>query len=285
MSCSWLLVIKQMVFIQSIALKFMDRLHKIYSDIKKVKIQGATNVAKAAIEAYMLEPSNKNKKKLLSLRPTEPALSNALNLVKKWGKKKVLAHFSDAQKKINSAVLKMISNGMRIYTHCHSTNVVKALINAKKKGKKFEVYNTETRPLYQGRITAKELAANEIKVTTFVDSAILEAVKKVDLVLLGADAIMKDGIINKIGSATIAELAANHGKPLYVVADSWKFSPKNVRIEERDFHEVWAGAPKEIKIRNPAFEKVDKKYIRGIVSEYGILTLNEFVKKSEKVFG
>jgi ribose 1,5-bisphosphate isomerase len=274
-----------MVFIQSIALKFMDKLHRIYSDIKDVKIQGATNVAKAAIEAYMIRPDNKNKKMLLSLRPTEPALSNALNLVEEWGKKKVLAHFSDAQKKINSAVLKMISNGMKIYTHCHSTNVVKALIDAKKRGKKFEVFNTETRPLYQGRITAKELAANGIKVTTFVDSAILEAVKQVDIILLGADAIMKDGIINKVGSATIAELAADHKKPVYVVADSWKFSPENVRIEERDFHEVWKGAPKEVRIRNPAFEKVDKKYVKGIISEYGILTLEEFVRKSEKVFG
>ncbi len=262
----------------------MDKLHKIYSAIKEVRIQGATNVAKAAIEAYMLKPDYENKRKLLSLRPTEPALSNALNFIEKLGKKKVLAHFSDAQKKINSAVLKMVFNGMKIYTHCHSTNVVKALIYAKKKGKKFEVYNTETRPLYQGRITAKELAANGIKVTTFVDSAILEAVKQVDIVLLGADAIMKDGIINKVGSATIAELAADHKKPVYVVADSWKFSPKNVRIEERDFHEVWKGAPKEVRIRNPAFEKVDKKHIKGIVSEYGVLTLDEFAKKSEKVF-
>ena len=181
------------------------------------------------------------------------------------------------------AVFGLIKNCMIIYTHCHSTNVVKALIYAKKKGKRFEVYNTETRPLFQGRTTAKELSKNKIKVTTFVDSALLQAIKNSDVVLLGADAILKSGIINKIGSAAISELAFNHKKPLYVVADSWKFSPKNVKIEERDFREVWKNAPKKIKIRNPAFEKIDKKYIGGIISEKGILRFEKFIKKAGRL--
>ena len=35
----------------------------------------------------------------------------------------------------------------------------------------------------------------------------------------------------------------------------------------------------KIKIRNPAFEFIPKKYIKGIVSEYGILSYSEFLKK------
>ena len=261
----------------------MEKLQRIYSDIKSVRIQGATNIAKAAVKAYMLKPTIDNKRKLLSLRPTEPTLSNALNFIERLGEKKVVSHFSESQERINSFVFKLIKNGMIVYTHCHSTNVGKALINAKKKGRRFEVYNTETRPLLQGRTTAKELSKNGIRVTTFVDSAILEAIKKSDLVLLGADAILKSGVINKIGSGTIAELAFDHKKPLYVVADSWKFSPKNVKIEERDFHEVWKNAPKMIKIRNPAFEKVEGRYIKGIISELGILRFDSFIKKASDI--
>ena len=260
----------------------MDKLHKIYTDIKEVRIQGATNIAKAAVSAYLAKPTKENKKKLLSLRPTEPALSNALNFLEKIGKKKVLSHFAEAQKKINKLVFKILKNGEVVYTHCHSTNVLKALIYAKKKGKKFEVYNTETRPLFQGRITARELSKNKIKVTTFVDSALLEAIKCSDVVMLGADAILHNGFINKIGSAAIAELAGNHRKPVYVVADSWKFSPKNVPLEERDFREVWANAPAHIKVENPAFEFVDKKFVKGIISEYGVLKFESFVKKSQQ---
>ena len=260
----------------------MDKLHKIYSDIKEVKIQGATNIAKAALEAYYLKPDDENRKMLLSLRPTEPMLLNVLNLIDKLPKEKIIEHFSEAQEKINGEVNSKIRNGMIIFTHCRSTNVIKALIAAKKNGKQFVVYNTETRPLYQGRMAAKELAKEGIDVTNFPDSGMLEAIKKSDIVLIGADAILGDGVINKIGSGAIAELAHNHKKNLYVVADSWKFSPKFVKIEERNFHEVWNNAPKHVKVRNPAFEKVGKKYIKAIISEYGVLKYEDFIKKVEE---
>lgn len=262
-------------------------LERIYRNIREVKIQGATNIAKAAVGAYLMKPTLENKKKLLSLRPTEPILSNALNFLEKIGRKRVLSHFSESQEKINKNVLRLIKQGDVIFTHCHSTNVVKALIYAKKHGKKFEVYNTETRPLFQGRRTASELRKAGIAVTSFIDSAVdialekKQGTKRTDVILLGADAILKDGIINKVGSETIAELAYLNKIPLYIAADSWKFSPRNVKIEERDFHEVWKNAPPHIKIRNPAFEKVDKKYIRGIISEYGILKFDAFVKKAK----
>ncbi len=81
----------------------------------------------------------------------------------------------------------------------------------------------------------------------------------------------------------VAEIAKVHKKPIYIVSDSWKFYPKNIKIEERDFHEVWKRAPKKIKIRNPAFEKIPKKYISGIISEKGILKYSEFIKKSKKL--
>ncbi|MCX8159008.1 MAG: translation initiation factor eIF-2B [Candidatus Pacearchaeota archaeon] len=260
----------------------MKKLKKIYSDIKNIKIQGASNIAKAAIRAYLMKPDKENKKKIISLRPTEPMLVNSIKFLERFGKEHVLNHFEEAQEKINKNVCKIIKEKNIIYTHCHSTNVVKALIYAKKKGKKFEVYNTETRPLYQGRLTSKELAKNGIRVTEWVDAAMDDAITNADMVLLGADAILEDGIINKIGSEAIAEIAFLKKKPVYIVADSWKFSPKNVKIEERDFKEVWEKAPKKIKIRNPAFEKVNKKYIKKIISELGILRFNEFVKRVKK---
>ncbi len=261
----------------------MNKLQQIYLAIKEVKIQGATNIAKAALNAYFIEPTEKNKRKLMSLRPTEPMLMNVLNLINKLPKEKILNHFSDAQNKINKNVFKLIGQNKIIFTHCHSTNVVKALIYAKQHRKKFEVYNTETRPLYQGRITAAELVKAGIKVTTFIDSGMHEAIKNSSIALLGADALLKNYAINKIGSDAIAEIASVHKKPLYIVADSWKFSPKNVKIEERGFHEVWSNAPKKVRIENPAFEKIEKKYIAAVISEYGKLKYNDFIKKAAKI--
>ena len=42
----------------------------IFKDIKDIKLQGATNIAKAAITAYYLSPTKKTKTQLISLRPT-----------------------------------------------------------------------------------------------------------------------------------------------------------------------------------------------------------------------
>ena len=176
----------------------------------------------------------------------------------------------------------MINKKDVIFTHCHSTTVSNALIFAKKNGKKFSVLNTETRPLYQGRKTARELSKNKIKITTYVDSGMHEAIKRTDKIFLGADAILEKGVINKIGSAIVGEIAKTHKKPVYIFADSWKFFPKNIKIEERNFEEVWKKTPKGVKIRNPSFELIPKKYVTKIVSELGVLSYNEFLRKVKK---
>ena len=249
------------------------RFDKICKDIKDIKIQGARNVAMKALEAYSLIPTLKSKKKLLGLRPTEPMMEKVLGMAEKKSYKEILKHFDFAQEKINKSVFRLIKKNDVIFTHCHSTNVVNALIYSKKKARKFEVYNTETRPLFQGRKTARELRRAGIKVTMFVDSALGVALskeqgtKKVDKVFLGADALLKNGIINKIGSETIARIAKQEKIPVYVIADSWKYSNKKILIEQRKLNEIWDKAPKGIKMKNPAFEFVEKKYIKKVVTE------------------
>ena len=74
-----------------------------------------------------------------------------------------------------------------------------------------------------------------------------------------------------------AEIAYDKKKPVYIVADSWKYT-KHIKLEERDFHEVWKTSNKKIKIKNPAFEKIESRYIKAIISELGILRLDDFVK-------
>ena len=266
------------------------RFYKIVSDIKNVKIQGASSIAKAALAAYHLFPSRKTRKILLDSRPTEPMMDRVLQMAEKYPYGKIIKHFSYAQEKINRFVFGLIKNDRVIFTHCHSTNVSRALIYSHKKGKRFEVYTTETRPLYQGRKTASELRKAGIKVTMFVDSGFAMALEKenkkdriyADKVFLGADALLKDGIINKVGSGLIARIAKEEKVPFYVVADSWKFTNKKVPIEQRNLNEVWDKAPRNIKIRNPAFEFVHKKYTTGIITELGLMKYSTFVRRISK---
>ncbi len=278
---------------------------KIVSDIKSLKIQGAEAVAKAAANAILLtvkksksktsvkfiQELEKAKEILIATRPTEPAMRNGLNYItnhlssndveeiKKEVIKRinfVLEHFEKAQSIVEEITSQKIKKGMVVYTHCHSSTVVRSLIKAKSKGIKFKVNNTETRPLFQGRTTAKDLAKAGIPVTFFIDSAARLALKKADIALIGADAITADGkVINKIGSELIAEVANKYDVPVYVCTDSWKFDPltifgKDVKIEERNPNEVWKNPPKNVKVANFAFEKIDPELITGVITELGI---------------
>ncbi|MEK6848365.1 MAG: hypothetical protein AABX65_01905 [Nanoarchaeota archaeon] len=258
---------------------------KILEDIKAVKIQGATNLAKSALQVYERNLDEKTKKLILSLRPTEPLLAHIVSNFNGNNKEQILAHLKKTQEKINKLVLPLIKNNSIIFTHCHSTSVVNALKFARKKGKKFTAYSTETRPLFQGRKTASELKKAGIDVLAFVDSAAAialsgrQGLKKPDLVFLGADAILRNGVINKVGSGLFAHIASEQNIPVYILADSWKYSHSTLKLEERDFHEVWKNAPKHIKIKNLAFELISPSHIKAIVSELGILPFNKFLSK------
>jgi len=260
---------------------------KILKEIKSIKIQGARNIAKSALKAYFFSPSKYSKNRLLNSRPTEPMMFHVLDLAEKGvSQKEILQHFDSAQDKINKIVFRLVKDNDRIFTHCHSTNVVNALIYANKRGKKFEVYNTETRPLFQGRKTANELKKAGIKVTMFIDSAAAIAFEKDNLkdkiyankIFLGADALLDAGVINKIGSGMFAELASKNKIPVYIIADSWKFTKYKIPIEQRNINEIWDNAPKSVKIRNPAFEFIPKRYLSGIITELGLMKYDEFAR-------
>ena len=295
----------------------MTSFQAIVEGIKALKIQGASNIAKGAAKALdiiasdykdrnkpdLIHVLNEAKKILVKTRPTEPAMRNVLNYILfdieiekdvvdavKQRVKKANEHFDESSEKIALIGEKKILNKGIVFTHCHSSTVVAVLKKAKEKGKNFVVHNTETRPLFQGRITARELSRVGIPVVHYIDSAARLALKKADLMLLGADAITSEGkVINKIGSELFAEVADRYGVPVYICTDSWKFDPRSIfgyeeEIEQRTGEEIWPVAPKGVKIDNHAFEKIDPDLVSGIVSELGVLRHDQFIREVEKTY-
>lgn len=280
--------------------------------IKALRIQGAENIAKEAVKAIaykarhtrtknpkiLIKELNQTKKDLLKTRPTEPCMFNALSFVLndlkgnlKEVRKKVLfnvdvvlKHFEYSDAKIAALGAKLVKRNATIFTHCHSSTVINVLKEAKRQRKNFKVYNTETRPGFQGRITAKALAKARIRVRHFVDSAAGVAIKEASAVFLGCDAISARGyIINKIGSEMFAEIAKNYTVPVFVFADSWKFDKRSaygfIKIEERKPSEVWLNPPKNVEISNLAFERVRFDLIKSIICEKGVFTPKAFIKR------
>jgi ribose 1,5-bisphosphate isomerase len=173
---------------------------------------------------------------------------------------------------------KRIRDGSVVLTHCHSSTVSHMLWKAKSEGRDFEVICTETRPAFQGRITATEMLQLGVKTTLIVDSAARSFMHDVDLVVVGADAITSEGnVVNKIGSSTIAVLAHEARKPFYVVSELLKFDPATLygdyeRIEERSPSEIWKETPTGLNVRNPAFDVTPRDLIHGVICEEGIVS-------------
>lgn len=190
-------------------------------------------------------------------------------------------------KKIGEIGARRISNGDVVFTHCHSNTVIGIFRRAKLEGKKFSVVCTETRPMNQGLITAKELAKMRIPVTLIVDSAARTFMKKCDMVIIGADAITSTGdVVNKIGSSTMALIAEDLKKPFYVAAGTHKVDPATAQgflevIEERPKKEV-AKKINGVEIRNPAFDVVAARRITGIITESGVMPPQNVYKLAGK---
>ncbi len=284
---------------------------KVIDDIEELRIQGSSKVRKAAVRVLKQLVSKSRAKTLIAFRrelqsncleilrarPTEPETRTALRIILKAAslhsrdlqevKENVLktirgyeADRKEAMQKIALYGSRLIEKGDTLLTHCHSHTVEEIFKKAKRKIEK--VYCTETRPLFQGRITARNLARAGIPVTLIVDSAADKFMHPVDKVFVGCDAVLSDGsIVNKIGTAQIGNAAKKHHNPLFVCTSSHCFDPATYfgfeeEIEERDADEVWPKKPKRVRIRNPAFDVVDAFYVHAIVTEIGVFDPENF---------
>ena len=288
----------------------MEIVNETAGRIKRLEIQGATNVAINSVKALTAELLSlkqtdrdsvftllKEGKEILEMsRSTEPMMRNGLKYLQaqiqeaKWettskfheivqqSSTHILNLYKDAVDRIVEIGTKRFHNGDVVLTHCHSSAVTATFIKAKENGIDYSVIQTETRPKYQGRITGRELIEAGIDTTMIVDSAARHFMKEIDFVVVGSDAITSEGnVINKIGTSQVA-LAAHEARiPFYVVSTLLKFDPVTIygefeAIEERDTQEIWGQPPIGLKIRNPAFDVTRRDYIHGIITEQGILS-------------
>jgi methylthioribose-1-phosphate isomerase len=193
--------------------------------------------------------------------------------------------------KIGENGSELIADGDTVLTHCNAGELATVeygtalgvLRAAWEQGKKINVIATETRPKLQGaRLTAYELKTIGIPFTLITDSMVGYVMSKrlVSKVIVGADRIVCDAVVNKIGTYSVAILAHEHEVPFYVAAPLSTFdlehTAKDVVIEERHPEEVTSFESKKIspdgtKALNPAFDITPLKYVSAIICEKRIL--------------
>jgi methylthioribose-1-phosphate isomerase len=107
----------------------------------------------------------------------------------------------------------------------------------------------------------------------------------VDKVIVGSDRVVQDGVVNKIGTYSVAVLAHEHGIPFYVAAPKSTFDlarkASEVIIEERNPEEVThigcqQITPNGVNVMNPAFDITPLKYISAIICETQVYYSKDF---------
>ena len=179
-----------------------------------------------------------------------------------------------------------------VLTHCNAGGLATAGVGtalgvicaARDAGKKIAVFADETRPVLQGaRLTAWELRREKIPVTVITDGMAGHFMKlgRIDAVVVGTDRTAANGdVANKIGTYTVAVLAARHGIPFYVAAptSSIDLACRNgdqIPIEERTPLEVShingkSIVPAGVKVANPAFDVTPHDLVTAIITENGV---------------
>lgn len=302
---------------------------EVADEIREMKIRGAGEIARSAVQALLITAKsskatspvelvgdlNAAAKLLLATRPTAVSLPNGIRHVMRrvmadfqHGKatdeirldaikaaEEFIANSLSAIERIAEFGAKRIMGGDTILTHCNSTAVTSILKTAWRQGKRFEVIVTETRPRFQGRITARELRAVGIPVMMILDAAVRFFMNQVDKVLVGADAVTANGaLVNKIGTSLIALAAHESRVRVFVAAETYKFSPETmvgelIEIEERSSSEVISstelGELSGTVVRNPSFDVTPPEYIDLIITEKGIIPPQAAVLILQDQFG
>ncbi|MCB9554600.1 MAG: S-methyl-5-thioribose-1-phosphate isomerase [Deltaproteobacteria bacterium] len=186
----------------------------------------------------------------------------------------------------------LLPKAPRVLTHCNAgalatggygtaLGVIRGAVEA---GKPTCVYADETRPYLQGaRLTAWELMRDNIDVTLICDNmaAALLAKGEINCIVVGSDRIAGNGdVANKIGTYGLAVLAKHHNVPFYVAAplstiDRQVTRGEDIPIEERPAEEVtriggYEIAPRDVKVRYPAFDVTPANLVTAIITEVGV---------------
>ena len=301
----------------------------IADDIRSMRTRGAGRIARAAAQGLIIATEQSRAKRVPSLlrdvavaaqvlyetRPSAVSLPNALRyyytrLVNQSKRVKGIEKLKEAGKQIGQGFIDMSNNAVKIigqigsrliqdgdiiFTYCNSATAFGVLKTAHSMGKDFTVYVPETRPKFQGHITATWLDKAGIPCSLVTDNSIRFLIARSDKVFVGADSITANGaVVNKIGTSLVALAADEARVDFFVAAESYKFSPATmagelIEIEERDVSEVVSKEKlatwKHVSVRNPAFDVTPPEYVDAILTEQGVIPPQGAIAILYRAFG
>ncbi len=159
--------------------------------------------------------------------------------------------------------------GSTLLTLSSSSTVRTGLLEARHRD--IRVIVLEGRPMCEGHALARTLAQAGIPVTLAVDAAGPSMVESADVVVIGADSVGDRGVVNKIGSLSLAREAGLKDVPVWVAADRSKWLPPGFPQpvdDDRPGEEVWRGA-RGVTVWNRYFEVLPSHLVDQVITDAG----------------
>jgi len=294
----------------------MDQVDSLLMEIKNDRTTGAVELAKKGVDAITLfitrftgEPSFffselvRLSKMLINCQPSMAPFFHLANLLllaaegrqdievmkaaTKEAIKRFVHHLQQSSEAISRIATGLIPEGGRVLTHSHSSTVLRTFIDAHRAGKRFEVVCTESRPNWEGLRLAEKLNESQIKVHVEIDSAAAYSMKDIQLVLVGADCLTPYGLVNKVGTYSLALSAREKGVNFYTLCGTEKLlaarMAKSFRILRKDPREVWPDPPKGIDVFNFYYDMTPLYLLTAIFTEEGMLRTNEVLRRFQSI--
>ncbi|ASI98821.1 translation initiation factor eIF-2B alpha/beta/delta subunit family protein [Thermococcus celer] len=261
----------------------------ILEEMRAERVRGASWLARRGAEAYIVlsgllegeelrRALEEMRKEIPDVNRTMASLYNLSRFMPVTGDPEVVRAKAEefirlseeAKREIGNIGSELIDDNEVVITHSFSSAVLEIFRVAKRKGKHFRVILTESSPDFEGLALARELESLGVPFEIITDAQLGLFAGKATLALVGADSVTRDGaVVNKAGTYPLSLSCHDNRVPFYVAAEGFKLHPElssdGVEIVERPY------ARRGYRVRNYLFDVTPWRYIRGIITELGIL--------------
>ncbi|XP_043191256.1 translation initiation factor eIF-2B subunit delta-like isoform X1 [Amphibalanus amphitrite] len=153
-------------------------------------------------------------------------------------------HICKAMTAISMFAGKKITDGDVILTYGRSTTVLDVLSAAQRKGCRFRVIVVDSRPRLDGRDMLRQLLDANVPCSYGLLTAIGHHMKEATKVLLGAQALLSNGmVLSRAGTALVSLTGRALNRPVLVCCETYKFSDR-VQTDSQVYNEL--GDPNEL---------------------------------------
>lgn len=187
---------------------------------------------------------------------------------------KFLADMRENEDTLHRKAAGVLPEKVTVLTHSASSTVRETIFAAVKAGKNPRLICTESRPFFEGVEQARKFARAGIPVSLITDAAMAHSLDDTDIILVGADALMEDSFINKIGTSMLALAAQSASIDLYALCTSHKFLPSRAVLppqKQCNPDEILREPPAGITPVNVYFEETPLRHCTAVITENGLI--------------